>query len=223
MNPEQSFLSRFYTRHRIISHLIIMLLAALLLLWCAMIFLNVWTRHGSTSTVPQVRNMSYATAAQLLRDCDLGIEIADSVYDRNAAPGTVLESWPHAGAVVKRGRQVYVTITAFSPKMVRLTMPVAGVSSRQAISYLRGLGITGIRIVNVPSQYPDLVESAKVDGRLLRPDSEIPVTATVTLEVGSVPEPVLDADSTLIDRLVDEAVDAAGVAGDEGEDNSIFD
>ena len=103
-------------------------------------------------------------------------------------PRTVLESWPRAGAVVKRGRQVYVTVTAFSPKMVRITMPVTGVSSRQAVSYLRGLGITGIRIVSVPSQYPDLVESAKADGKMLRVDSEIPVTATVTLEVGSAPE-----------------------------------
>lgn len=219
MNRNQPFLSRFYTRHRIISNLIIILLTALLLLWCAMIFLNVWTHHGSTSTVPQVRNMSYATAAQLLRECDLEIEIADSVYDRSVAPGTVIESWPKAGAVVKRHRQVYVTITAFSPKMVRLTMPVTGVSSRQAISYLRGLGITGIRIVSVPSQYPDLVESAKVDGHLLHSDSEIPVTATVTLEVGSVPEPVLEADSTMIDHLVEEAVDAA----DAEHENSIFD
>lgn len=137
MNRNQPFLSRFYTHHRIISNLIIILLTALLLLWCAMIFLNVWTHHGSTSTVPQVHNMSYATAAQLLRECDLDIEIADSVYDRSVAPGTVIESWPKAGAVVKRHRQVYVTITAFSPKMVRLTMPVTGVSSRQAISYLR--------------------------------------------------------------------------------------
>ena len=46
----------------------------------------------------------------------------------------------------------------------------------------------GIRIVSVPSQYPDLVESAKADGKMLRVDSEIPVTATVTLEVGSAPE-----------------------------------
>ena len=187
MNSNKSFISRFYSSHPIISHLIIMTITAVVLVWFAMIFLNVWTHHGSTSTVPQIKNMSYATAAELLRDCDLDIEIADSVYDRTAAPGTVLESWPHAGAVVKRGRQVYVTITAFSPKMVRLTMPVTGVSSRQAVSYLRGLGITAIRIVSVPSHSPDLVESAKVDGRLLRPDSEIPVNATVTLEVGSAP------------------------------------
>lgn len=189
MNNNNTSLNGFYAKHPVVCHLLLIIATALILVWAAMIFLNVWTHHGSTSTVPQVKNMSFATAAELLRDCDLAIEISDSVYDRDAAPGTVLESWPHAGAVVKRGRQVYVTVTAFSPKMVKISMPVTGVSSRQAVSYLRGLGITGIRIVNVPSQYPDLVESAKVDGHLLRTDSEIPITATVTLEVGSAPEP----------------------------------
>lgn len=214
MNSILSKIRHFYTRHPIISNLIIMFFVAIILVWCAMIFLNVWTNHGSTSTVPQVRNLSYTTAAQLLHDCDLKIEIADSVYERNAAPGTVIESWPKAGAVVKRGRQVYVTITAFSPKMVHLTMPVSGVSSRQAISYLRGIGITGIRIVTVPSQYADLVESATVDGKPLHVDSEIPITATVTLEVGAVPEPVLDADSIAINEAVEVADEAA---------SSIFD
>ncbi len=190
MNSTESFITRFYSRHHIISHIIIIAATALLLVWFSMIFLNVWTRHGATSTVPQIKNVPYTTAAELLRDCDLSIEISDSVYDRSTPPGTVIESWPRAGAVVKRGRQVYVTITAFSPKMVRITMPVTGVSSRQAVSYLRGIGITGIRIVNVPSPYPDLVEGATCDGRPLRVDSEIPVTATVTLEVGSAPEPV---------------------------------
>lgn len=188
MNNDKPSVRRFYSKHPIVSHIIIMAATAVVLVWFAMIFLNVWTHHGSTSTVPQVKNLPYSTAAELLRDCSLSIEISDSVYDRDAAPGTVLESWPRAGAVVKRGRQVYVTVTAFSPKMVRITMPVSGVSSRQAVSYLRGLGITGIRIVSVPSQYPDLVESAKADGKMLRVDSEIPVTATVTLEVGSAPE-----------------------------------
>jgi len=161
--------------------------------------------------------MPYDTAAELLRDCGLSIEISDSIYDRRTAPGTIVESWPHAGAVVKSGRQIYVTITAFSPKNVRITMPVTGVSSRQAVSYLRGLGITGIRIVNVPSQYPDLVESAKVDGRLLRVDSEIPVTATVTLEVGTAP----------IEEIMQEELSEDSTATTEAtandETNSIFD
>lgn len=216
MNSNESFITSFYKKHHIISHLIIIAATGLLLVWFAMIFLNVWTRHGATSTVPQIKNIPYSNAAELLRDCDLSIEISDSVYDRDTPPGTVIESWPRAGAVVKRGRQVYVTITAFSPKMVRITMPVTGVSSRQAVSYLRGIGITGIRIVNVPSQYPDLVEGATCDGRPLHVDSEIPITATVTLQVGNAPEP---DESTYEEESEDAAAEAATVP----HDNSIFD
>ncbi|MDE6453468.1 MAG: PASTA domain-containing protein [Muribaculaceae bacterium] len=217
MNSNKSFISRFYASHPIISHLLMIFLAGLLLIWAAMIFLNVWTHHGSTSVVPEIKNLSYASAAEVLQNNNLGIEISDSVYDRSTPPGTVLESWPKAGAVVKRGRQVYVTITAFSPKMVRITMPVTGVSSRQAVSYLRGLGITGIRIVHVPSMYPDLVESAKVDGHMLHADSEVPVTATVTLEVGSAPAQQHSYDTLPADETTQSVSDTNET------DTSIFD
>ena len=67
-------------------------------------------------------------------------------------------------------------------------MPLTGnVSSRQAISYLRGIGITDIRLVDVPSEFPDLVMGAKYGSQQLSVGSVIPVTATVTLEVGSGP------------------------------------
>ena len=97
----------------------------------------------------------------------------------------MVESWPKAGSQVKSGRKVYVTVTAFSPKNVTLSMPITGVSVRQAVSYLNALGINGIRFVNVPSQYPDLVERATVDGRPLGVGSVLPVSASVVLEVGT--------------------------------------
>ena len=41
-------------------------------------------------------------------------------------------------------------------------MPLSGnVSSRQAISYLRGIGISDIRMETVPSEFPDLVMGAR--------------------------------------------------------------
>lgn len=97
--------------------------------------------------------------------------------------------------MIKAGREVYVTISSFQPKKVKITMPLAGVSSRQAMSYLQSIEVKNIRIVNVPSQYADLVERAKYNGKNLEPGMEIPVTATVTLEVGSVPQSFFDSDS----------------------------
>lgn len=175
----------FYRRHPFLSNLLIVAASGLILLWLVLLFLDFWTMHGATAVVPQVKQKSYAEAESILSANKLGIEISDSIYDRSIPPGTVVESWPKAGAIVKEGRQVYVTITAFSPKQVTISMPLTGnVSSRQAMSYLRGIGITDIRVVETPSEYVDLVLGARYGDTPLTVGSVIPVTSTVTLTVG---------------------------------------
>lgn len=183
-------------QHPVLSGLGLMALVAVLVAWILMMFLSVWTHHGDNTTVPQIRHISFAEATRTLNEAGLTIEISDSLYDNNYRPGTVMESWPKAGSQVKSGRTVYVTVTAFSPKHVTITMPVTGVSSRQALSYLNSLGITGIRLVSVPGDYPDLVESATYNGHPLGVGSTLPVDASIVLNVsaGRVQEP--DSDST---------------------------
>lgn len=199
--PAKKFSIRdFYKRHCIFSTFILIGIVTMILLWGAMIFLDSWTMHGSTAVVPQVKNLPYAEAEAVLRANNLTIEINDSVYDRSMPPGTVVESWPKAGAVVKEGRQVYVTTTAFSPKQVTVSMPLTGnVSSRQAISYLRGIGISDIRLESVPSEFPDLVMGARYGDTPINVGTVLPVTSTVTLKVGS--GPVEEPDSLALEDL----------------------
>ncbi|MCH5221594.1 MAG: PASTA domain-containing protein [Muribaculaceae bacterium] len=179
-------IKEFYKKHPIISHLILIICTGLIMLWAVLIFLDHWTFHGATSIVPDIKHKTYNEASAVLAANGLSIEISDSIYDRTMAPGTIVESWPKAGAVVKEGRMVYVTITAFSPKQVTISMPLTGnVSSRQATSYLRGIGITDVRIENVPSEFVDLVVGARYGDTPLSVGSVIPVTSTVTLEVGT--------------------------------------
>ncbi len=185
MKLDKAKIQDFRTKHPIISTIIAICFTGLVLIWVCLIFLDFWTMHGRTSTVPQIKNLSFAEARFTLSEANLEIEISDSIYDKTLAPGTVVESWPKAGAVVKRGRQVYVTINAFSPKQIAITKPISGVSARQAISYLQALGIT-ISEKHVPSQYEGLVERATVDGRPLGVGSIIPITSVVTLEVGTI-------------------------------------
>lgn len=205
-----NFIKNFYRSHPIISAFILIIFTGLVLVWFGMVFLGFWTHHGSVTTVPAIKGLSFTEARYRLEQADLQIQISDSLYDRNTAPGTVIESWPKAGAEVKPGRPVYVSITAFSPKMVTLTMPVTGVSSRQAMSYLQALGINSIRIVKVPSSYSDLVISATVGSDELFVGATLPVNSTVTLHVGSgvaepSPEEALeDSINSNIEELVTE-------------------
>lgn len=195
---------QFYSRHPFLSHFFFVVAAGVVLIWLVLIFLDFWTFHGETAVVPMIKQKSYAQARDILQANKLEIEISDSVYDRNIAPGTVVESWPKAGAVVKEGRQVYVTVTAFSPKQVTVSMPLTGnVSSRQAISYLRGIGISDIRLEHVPSEWADLVVDARYNGASLTVGAVIPVTGTVTLSVGSGPA---EADSDSVSSDIEEII-----------------
>lgn len=174
----------FFRKHPVIANILAICLTGLVLIWLVLLFLDVWTHHGDDSTVPEIKHLSYYDAKEQLAHADLQIEISDSIYDTSMPPGTIVESWPKAGSQVKRGRKVYVTLTAFSAKHVTLSMPVTGVSARQAISYLNALGVNTVRIVHIPSQYPDLVEGAYWDGRPVGTGSVIPVDASIVLEVG---------------------------------------
>lgn len=187
----------FWNSHPIWSALIIIAVCSMIFAFVALGFLSLWTRHGDVVTVPEIKHMSYAEAEEVLDSHGLRIVISDSIYDKKYAPGTVIDCVPKAGQVVKDGRDIYVTITSFSPKHVTISSPIVNVSSRQAISYLSALGINGIRLVSVPSQYPDLVERALVNGKPVSVGSVISVDATVVLEVGSYvePDPVVVSDT----------------------------
>ncbi|MDE6581122.1 MAG: hypothetical protein K2K47_01160, partial [Duncaniella sp.] len=95
----------------------------------------------------------------------------------------VINQNPRPGAKVKRGRTVYVTINAFTPRMV--TIPsLADNSVRQARTTLSGLGITRITERRVPSDYHDLVLGVIYKGKRLSPGARVPVDATIELEIG---------------------------------------
>lgn len=210
MDDFKARLKKSFSRHPVLYNILLAFMAILLLIWLTLLFLDVWTHHGATSVVPDIKYMDYREAIDKLDENNLEIEVSDSVFitdlaenlRKKMAPGMILESWPKAGAVVKRGRQVYVTIVAYSPKEVVISSPIDNISSRQAISILQSMGITNVRLVSVPSMYTDNVERALYNGKQIGVGSSLPVTATVTLEVGKAVEP--DPLSNSADSLANE-------------------
>lgn len=194
-----------------------MVVVAVFLGLLAMYFLDIWTSHGSTAIVPEVRNKSYDEATELLEKTGLKYEIADSVYDTSVEPGTVKEVWPHPGSTVKSGRLVFLTVNSFQPQQLTVTMPLTGVSSRQAITYLESLNIKNIRIVYVPSNFPDLVEGASYKGKAIQPGMKIPVNANVVLEVGTVTAPSKVEDDLFENEASDNATETGGAESAEEE------
>lgn len=159
-----------------------------------MLWLDKWTRHGDTIIVPSVKTFSYAKASQTLEAEGLLAILSDSVYDKRTAPGTVIEQNPKAGTVVKEGREIYLTINAFSSKMVTLPS-LTDISVRQARSILEGLEIKKVVEKRVPSDFKDLVLAVRYKGVRLSPGARVPVSATIELEVGEGFHDVVELDS----------------------------
>lgn len=197
----------FVRRHPVLMNFIYAIAAAGALLWILMWFLDFWTFHGQERVVPDVKGQTYASAAGNVDLSGLRAVITDSVFDSYSRPGTVVEQVPVAGAKIKKGGTVYLTIVAFTPKLV--TVPeFYNVSVRQARSMFEGLGITDIREIPVVSEYEGLVLGAKFNGVALQPGARIPVSAVVTLEVGSgytLDENLgADVDTLAIETAIDE-------------------
>ncbi len=160
-----------------------MIVAALVIGWLSMLWLDSWTRHGDTISVPAVRTLAYNKAMDILNAEGLKGIVADSVYDNLTAPGTVIEQNPKAGTIVKEGREVFLTIHAFSPKMVTLPS-LTDISLRQARSILEGLDIKNIVERRVPSEFKDLVLAVRYKGARLQAGARVPAGARIELEVG---------------------------------------
>ena len=188
---------------KVFLHIGIMIIVAVAIGWLAMLWLDVWTRHDDTITVPPVKTLSYGEAAARLDQHGLVAVLSDSVYDKTTRPGTVIDQNPKVGTIVKEGREIYLTINAFSPKMVSLPT-LTDISLRQAKSILEGLEIKKVVEKRVPSDFKDLVLAVRYKGTRLSPGARVPVNATIELEVGE------GKAEELIDTVGEDSVESAG-------------
>jgi beta-lactam-binding protein with PASTA domain len=206
-HSENAF-KKFQKRHPILSTILLAIVAIYIFLFVAFKFLDIWTHHGATSIVPDVKGLTYDKACDVLEEADLKVVISDSIYDDSKVPGSVVEVWPKPGATVKTGREVYLTIISFSPRQVVIDIPLTDISSRQAISYLKNRGINSIQILRVPSEYPDMVVAVKANGQYVTLGSRIPTNSTVILEVGQVEEETYTSPESDLDSVIDSLMTA---------------
>ncbi|MDE6396347.1 MAG: PASTA domain-containing protein [Muribaculaceae bacterium] len=195
------FFKRMWTKHPILSNIILIIISLLCLAWITLCFLDIWTHHGQVSKVPNVINMGLTEGVKTLREADLEVVVADSVYRKDLKGGTIVDIIPQPGAIVKADREVYVTIVAFSAEPVIIDMLLTDISWRQAEAYLKAKGLK-VEKRYVPSQYPDLVVAVKCRGKELSLGSKVTIDDVITLEVGQAVRP------TIVEDALDDAIGA---------------
>ncbi len=170
--------------NRIFLNILIIIIAGIALIVLTFLFLNVYTRHGQNVVVPNLQGLQVGEANSLLKSKGLHIEIIDSIYRKEAVPGSIIEQTPKANNKVKKGRAIYLTIYSHNPQQIAVP-GLVDYSERQAVALLNSLGFNQIAIEEVPAQYSGLVLSVEYRGRRLNPEEKIPAGSPLKIVVGS--------------------------------------
>lgn len=125
-----------------------------ILLFIVFKWLNIYTRHSETISVPDLKGIEIVEAMDLLDQQGFKYVI-DSIYTELGEPNTVYEQEPEANALVKENRTIYLTIVSGSAPTVKLP-DLIDVSFREAKAILESYGIKVGQLI----YRPDLAQNA---------------------------------------------------------------
>lgn len=165
------------------GNLMAMAIVAVGLVWGVFKWLDSYTQHDVAVTVPDVEGLSYTEAEALLRTHKLTPVVSDSTYNTSLPGGVVLDMIPEKGAVVKEGRSVYMTVNTNRPPMLVIPDLIDNSSLREAEAKLRAMGFVLAENDTIEGEQ-DWIYGIKYMGASLQNGDEVPVGATLVLEVG---------------------------------------
>lgn len=166
-----------------IKNLLLMIVVILVIVFGALFWLDGYTRHNQTVTVPALKGLQVEEAGAILRAANLNYEVVDSIYEKRGIPGSVLEQIPVDSSSVKEGRTVYLIVQAKAEQLVAVP-DLIDYSQRQAEALLNSLGFTNIKVEEVSSDYKGLVISVEYRGLSLIGGQKIPKGAVLLMKVG---------------------------------------
>jgi beta-lactam-binding protein with PASTA domain len=176
----KSFDKRLFAR----NFAVLVALTVVLFFSVDLLIMPFYTRHWQAIEVPDVSYISWTAAKKVLSKKGLKAVHSAEKYDENYPPGFVLFQNPEGGAMVKKGRRVYLSLgrgqRIFSmPRLI-------GSAERDARFILEE---NGLRLGNVTyemdSFYPeDVVSQQSVD-----PDVDVAIGTVIDLTVSLGVEP----------------------------------
>lgn len=161
-----------------------MLLAAVVLVWLTAWTINVYTHHGESITVPELRGLTMENAQKLLYSKNLDFIVADSSFNKNMLPDAVIEQFPRPGAKVKEDRRIYLTVNARTAPMVGIPNIIYN-SLENAIIQLESTGLSIGEKQYVPDVAKNAVLDIKLRGVSVEPGTKVPKGTAVDLVLGN--------------------------------------
>ena len=201
-NKKEGLLSNW-----IVRNLLGAILFLVLLLVAVQVGLGLVTRHNQTVSVPDFTNMTVPEAEMLARHGHVGVKVTDSVFVRRLGAGVVYRQNPKAGATVKKGRSIFLTINSIVPRKV--SMPnLVGYSFIEARAALNNRGLSLGRLTYTRDIATNNVLRQSIQGRSVRPGQMVVSGSEVDLTLGLSSEGSTTSVPRLIGMKYIRAVDA---------------
>ena len=138
MNPSE-FIKKFKSRY-LWGNLCAMALVVVAVCAGVKFGLDVYTHHGESIAIPDVRRKSFADADYLLREAGMTVVVSDTGYVRGLPPDCILEQSPAPGDRVKSGHVIYLTVNASHTPTLTVPDLIDNSSLREAMAKLQAMG-----------------------------------------------------------------------------------
>jgi len=133
----------------------------LILIFILMLYIRIYTHHGRSIAIPDLRDLPVVDAARYIKDKHLRYEILDSIYIAEKEKGVIVDQQPAPGFLVKKNRMIYLTINSSSPD--KIMMPdLLGVTLREARAKIIA---AGLKLGNLSYRY-DIAKNVVLDQQL---------------------------------------------------------
>jgi eukaryotic-like serine/threonine-protein kinase len=142
------------------------------------------TNHGESVTVPNIQGMKIDEVEEFLTKHDLRYSVNDSAYSENYPPLAVLQQFPKAGANVKEGRMIYVSINRVTPPTLPLPDLTENFSLTGAELIIKSNELKRGKVFYRQSPFMNLVLEMRYEGKVISPNTRVPKGAVIDLVVG---------------------------------------
>ncbi|MGZ2370886.1 PASTA domain-containing protein [Ancylomarina sp. YFZ004] len=165
------------------KHLGLSIIIAIALVWITLQSLSFYTNHGEEIKVPSLYSLSLEESTNLIEETKLRYTIYDSVYNSSLPAGCIIDQSPKANSLVKRNRNIFLTINSLKPEQIRFPNLVDN-SFRQAYEILITNGFKIGKLKYVDYDYYNLVLYPEFKGDTINQGDLIDKGSRIDLVLG---------------------------------------
>lgn len=176
-------ITRYLLSKEFLKNIGIALVISIILLIVVFSSLRIYTHHGESFSVPDLKGLKLSEVEEIIESYDLRFQVADSVYLQNFEPGTVVEQIPEANFKVKENRRIFLTMNATTPEMVRMPN-VMERSLREAEAILESNGLVLGKLIYQPYIAKNYVLEQHLNEQKIGPGQALPKGSVIDLVLG---------------------------------------